>query len=97
MEQTIDGLTLAEVKYNIYAFGRDMKNFARKVERARLDHTRARWQKKYANAKGYLENNQERLARFEAVEQCLQQTAGGPPEIVVGFVNKMLEENNGGG
>lgn len=64
--QTIDGLTLQEVKWNIYAFGRKSKEFAGKRDRARLDHTRAKWQKKYAEAAGYLANNQERLAQFES-------------------------------
>jgi len=63
---TIDGLTLQEVKWNIYAFGRKAKEFAGKRDRARLDHTRAKWQKKYAEAAGYLTNNQERLAQFES-------------------------------
>jgi hypothetical protein len=66
---TIDGLTYEEVKYNVYAFGKDMKVFARKRDRARTEHMKAKWQRKFANAKGYLENNQERLARFEAFQQ----------------------------
>jgi hypothetical protein len=74
MEPTIDGLTLKEVMWNIYAFTKDMNRFARKVERARLDHTRAKWQKKYANAAGYLADNKERLARFGAVEQGVEPT-----------------------
>lgn len=88
MEERIDGLTLAETKYNIYAFGRDMRNFARKVERARLDHTRAKWQRKYANAKGYLEDNQKRLACFEAVEHSVQRTCancGADDWVSAGF------------
>jgi hypothetical protein len=65
---TIDGLTLEEVKYNIYAFGKEAKEFARRRDAARYDHTRAKWQKKYAQAAGWLADNQERLARFEAIE-----------------------------
>ncbi len=64
----IDDLDLEQVKWNIYAFGADMRRFARKRDAARLDHTRAKWQRKYAESKGYLENNQERLARFEATQ-----------------------------
>ncbi len=66
--ETIDGLNREQVKYNIYAFKRDMRIFASKRDRARTEHMKAKWQRKYAEAKGYLENNQERLARFEAVE-----------------------------
>ena len=35
-------------------------------------------------------------AQLEAVEHSVQRTAGDPPEISVGFVNKMLEEGGGG-
>ena len=64
MKRTIDGLTYEEVKYNVYAFKRDMRIFAGKRDRARTEHMKAKWQRKYAEARGYLDNNQERLARF---------------------------------
>lgn len=72
--ETIDGLTYKDVKYNVYAFAKDMKLFASKRDRARTEQMKAKWQRKYANAKGYLENNQERLARFEAFQQGVQPT-----------------------
>lgn len=67
--ETIDGLTYQEVKWNVYAFGRKLKEFARKRDNARKDHTRAMWSKKYDECAIYLSNNQSRLARFEAVQQ----------------------------
>ena len=81
--ETIDGLTYENVKYNVYAFAKDMRLFARKRDRARTEHMKAKWQRKYANAKGYLENNQERLARFKAFQQGVQPTVAtaAPPEV----------------
>ena len=77
--ETIDGLNREQVKYNVYAFNRDMRIFASKRDRARTEHMKAKWQRKYAEAKGYLENNQERLARFEAVEHLRAADAALPP------------------
>ena len=69
--ETVDGLTYQEVKWNVYAFGRKLKEFARKRDNARKDHTRAKWQKKCDECAIYLGNNQARLARFEAVQHAL--------------------------
>ena len=83
--ETIDGLTREQVKYNVYAFKRDMRIFASKRDRAKTEHMKAKWQRKYANAKGYLENNQERLARFEAVEH-LRAPDTGKATVKMGFL-----------
>ncbi len=64
----IDGMTREQVRWNVYAFGVDVKRFQHKVDRARKPHTRAKWQKRLDFELKCLENNKQRLALFP-VEQ----------------------------
>lgn len=68
-EIEIDGMTIEQIKFNVYAFGRDVKTFALKRDASRKEHTRAKWQKKHDEAMHCLANNQKRLAIFFETEQ----------------------------
>jgi hypothetical protein len=63
-EITVDGMTEADVRYNIYAFGQDMKRCVRKFERARTDKSRMAWSKRVLEAERALKNNERRRAQF---------------------------------
>lgn len=61
--ETVDGLTYDDVKYNVYAFGCDVKRAMRKRDAARKPHTRAAYERERASAQRWLESNQQRLAQ----------------------------------
>jgi hypothetical protein len=63
-EELIDGMSFEQVRFNIYAFAADVRKFGRKMQRARLPHTRLKWQKKRDEAARYLENNKQRIGKF---------------------------------
>lgn len=55
-----DGMTYRQISYNIYAFGADATRFRRKAERARKNHTRAKWESKMRGALKLAANNERR-------------------------------------
>lgn len=54
-----------QTEWNIYAFGADVRKFTRKRDAARMDHARARWQKKVDEYTRYLNDNKQRLAELD--------------------------------
>ena len=85
------GFDKEQVKYNVYAFGRDVRKFTRKRDAARKPHTRAHWQKKVDEYTIYLNDNKGWLAELEAAEQCVHTD---PPSALVSAANS---ENTAGG
>jgi len=71
------GFDKEQVKYNVYAFGRDVRKFTRKRDAARKPHTRAHWQKKVDEYTIYLNDNKGWLAELEAAEHSAYLASGG--------------------
>ena len=87
------GFDKEQVKYNVYAFGRDVRKFTRKRDAARKPHTRAHWQKKVDEYTIYLNDNKGWLAELEAAEHSAQSDGAGTlPESGEYFV-EYVESN----
>lgn len=63
-EQIVDGLTYAQVKYNVFAFRRDTERYEKKASRTRKPHTRAYWEQRAQFEREMLAVNESRLAQF---------------------------------
>lgn len=66
--------TRKQVKYNVYAFGVQVRRFTSKRDKARKEHTRARWQKRLDFAMSCLNDNKKYLIELGEAEQSLHPT-----------------------
>lgn len=69
-----EGATREQIKYNIYAFGVQVRKFSQKRYRARKEEMRKKWQRKIDFALSCLADNKKWLAEIGEAQQSVNLT-----------------------
>jgi len=60
----VDRMDYAAVKYNVWAFGKDVQYYERKLSAARAEHSKKKWARALEDSQWALERNRFRLQLF---------------------------------